>query len=217
MSEVLTMKVDHLLFDYNGTLAESKPLAIAIFNELAGIYGFNPMKPEDIDYLSTLSIMERAKLLKVPIYKFPKLRSEYKLIYKRLLPSLRVAPGVDEMLREAKLQGYKLIIVSSHNAENIHYFLKNNNIDFFDSVHSASDWFGKHQTINSFARSSGVNKNQMLYFGDEIRDVKACQKAGVKMVAVGWGYDALSRMKEEKVDFLIGKPSEVMDILKRLS
>lgn len=209
--------MDYLLFDYNGTLANSKPMAIDIFNELAVIYGFDPMKPEDIDYLSTLSIMERAKLLRVPIYKFPKLRSEYKVIYKRLLPTLRVAPGVSEMLRLLKKTGYRLVIVSSHNVDNINFFLKNNQIDFFDSVHSSVDWFGKHQTINSFAKKSGVSKDRMLYFGDEIRDIHACKKAGVRVAAVGWGYDAMSRMENEGPDYVLNQPSDVFGLLEKLN
>ncbi|NGY75793.1 HAD hydrolase-like protein [Bacillus megaterium] len=60
-----------ILFNFNGTIVDTKFLAIDIFNEIASKQGYEKINKEKVPYLSTLSIRERCKVLNVPIHKMP--------------------------------------------------------------------------------------------------------------------------------------------------
>lgn len=42
--------------------------------------------------------------------------------------------------------------------------------------------------------------------GDEHRDIVACKKAGIKVIWVGWGFDAEEVVKAAKPDFMVYEP-----------
>jgi phosphoglycolate phosphatase len=55
--------------------------------------------------------------------------------------------------------------------------------------------------------------DNVLYVGDEVRDIVACKKAGVKIAWVDWGYDLKEAVADEKPDYLISNPLEIISIV----
>jgi phosphoglycolate phosphatase-like HAD superfamily hydrolase len=49
------------------------------------------------------------------------------------------------------------------------------NIDIFDAIHSSYNLFGKSGTINAFLKTHQLKKEEIIYIGDELRDIQACQ------------------------------------------
>jgi phosphoglycolate phosphatase len=209
--------IKNVIFDFNGTIADTKSFVIDIFNTLADKYHFKQMKPEDIEYLSTLSIMERIRLLRVPIYRIPKFRKEYKEIYRSNMGQLKTIIGIPELLEQLKHEGYKLAILSSHSAVNIKRFLANNNLDLFDCIYSSKDWFGKHRTFRKFLREQGLDSSDVIYLGDEYRDMLACRKADVPGCAVAWGYDSIDLMLKADPVYVANSPQDVVEIIRSMN
>ena len=58
----------------------------------------------------------------------------------------------------------------------------------------------------------GFKKDQVLYVGDEIRDIVAAKRLGIKIAAVAWGYNSLKALKEQEPDYLIHKPEELLTL-----
>lgn len=50
--------------------------------------------------------------------------------------------------------------------------------------------------IKRFLKSKKITEKDMLYVGDEQRDVAACKKAGVNVIWVSWGYDVIETVKK---------------------
>ena len=53
----------------------------------------------------------------------------------------------------------------------------------------------------------------MLYIGDELRDVKASQKAGVPIAAVTWGFNSRQSLAAAKPDYLFDRPADFLTLL----
>lgn len=51
--------------------------------------------------------------------------------------------------------------------------------------------------IKKFLKEKKLQTEEVLYVGDEQRDVVACKKIGVEIIWVGWGYDVLDTIKED--------------------
>jgi phosphoglycolate phosphatase len=205
--------IQHVLFDFDGTLADSKEMALAILNRLAEKHQFRKITPEDIEALRKLSIVERCRWLGVPLYKIPLLSVEARALYKSSLPQLQPFPGIREMLLALRHRGYRLSVLSSNSEGNIRAFLHRNGIDAISTVSGSSAIFGKDAAIRQYLKTHRLGGSQVIYVGDEARDVLACRKCGVPVIWVGWGYDAPEAVRPLSPDYVVQAPEEILTIL----
>ncbi|MBD0259795.1 MAG: HAD hydrolase-like protein [Cytophagales bacterium] len=205
--------IQHVLFDFDGTLADSKEMALAILNRLAEKHQFRKIAPDDREALRKLSIVERCRWLGVPLYKIPLLAVEGRALYKSALPHLKPFNGVPEMLAALQHRGYRLSVLSSNSEGNIRAFLLRNGIDAISSVVGSSAIFGKDAAIKKFLKTHRLGGSQVIYVGDEERDVIACRKSGIPIIWVGWGYDAPEVVRPAQPDFMVQAPEEILSVL----
>lgn len=202
-----------LIFDFNGTLVQSKYLVIKLMNDLSDKYGYEKIKDEDIEHLASLSIRERLKVMKCPFYKLPMLIADVKKKYKDDVIDLDIVPGIRDVLSGVKSQGMTLGILSSNSEENIQKFLGIHDSQMFDFVYTASNLFGKEKALQKLLKERGISKDEVLYIGDELRDAEACRNTGIACVMVTWGYDAEELLVQGKPTYLIHKPEELYQIV----
>jgi len=206
--------IQHVIFDFDGTIADSMKLAVELFNQAAHKYKFNSIKEEAYEYLSGLSILEKCKALNVSLAFIPKVGVEITRSYHRSIGSIPIIDGMKEVILALKQSGYKLSIISSNAGDNIRKFLINNDLDVFDNIYSANNLFGKDKTINSFIKKNNLRKEELVYIGDELRDIVACNANHIKVIAVTWGgYDSLDMLKKANPDYIVNKPSEIIEII----
>jgi phosphoglycolate phosphatase len=65
-------------------------------------------------------------------------------------------------------------------------------------------------------RQLGLQTDELLYVGDELRDIEACKKAGVRIVAVAWGYDPLPLLVSGNPDGIAKTPEELLRFVRRM-
>jgi phosphoglycolate phosphatase len=105
-------------------------------------------------------------------------------------------------------RGYRLGILTSNSSNNVKSFLRRNNLEYFDFIHSESNLFGKDKVLKRLK----VRLNNLVYVGDETRDVEAGKKCGVKVVAVTWGLSTKEPLFKSRPDWLISDPNELLTI-----
>ncbi|MRW94428.1 HAD-IA family hydrolase [Duganella sp. FT80W] len=64
------------------------------------------------------------------------------------------------------------------------------------------------------ARQLGVAPEQCWYAGDDLRDIQAGQAAGMLTIACGWGYCGSTEPQDWQADHLCQQPSELLDLLR---
>ena len=52
-----------------------------------------------------------------------------------------------------------------------------------------------------------------LIVGDELRDVKASQKAGIPIAAVTWGFNSRASLAASEPDYLFDTPSDFLRLI----
>ncbi|MCY9024088.1 HAD-IA family hydrolase [Priestia megaterium] len=204
-----------ILFNFNGTIVNTKNLAIDIFNEIAEKQGYKKINEEEVPHLSTLSIRDRCKTLNVPIYKMPLVGIAIKRRYQTYIPNLKPVLGISEVLKELKKQDCKLGFLTSNNKNETNEFLINNSIDIFEYNHYSFNPFSKSRDISSFLKNNRLKKDEVIYVGDELRDIKAAKKNGLFCVAVSWGYDSLELLNTGDADFIANQPKDILRLLSR--
>ncbi|MBE9201659.1 MULTISPECIES: HAD-IA family hydrolase [unclassified Nodularia (in: cyanobacteria)] len=209
----MTQKV--IIFDFDGTIADTVDALVTIANRLAVEFGYIQITPEELALLRTFTSREIIKYSGISLFKIPFLLKKVKGELKHKLPELKPIPGIQEALIELQHQGYKLGIITSNSQENVTAFLQNNALEYlFDFIYSGVTIFGKTTIINNVLRQKELKTQGVIYVGDETRDIEASKKANIKVIAVTWGFNSPEALAKQKPDFLINQPSELLEVIK---
>jgi len=210
--------ITHVVFDFDGTLADSKEAIVRLYNTLAEKYRYGKLTADNFEELRKLSILERCRSMGVPPYRLPWLAVQMGRSLRSEMTSIRFNEGIPELLRDLRGRGHQLLILSSNREENIRAFLKHHATeDLFEGIHCSSSLFGKARLLRALMRRAGLQREQLVYVGDEQRDVEACKKVGVKVIAVRWGADALELLRRAGPDHIAEHPRDIAGCVNRWS
>ncbi|MFJ8458442.1 MULTISPECIES: HAD hydrolase-like protein [Lysinibacillus] len=203
----------YIIFDFDGTLADSTAVLASAWNTIAQKYKFKGIELKEIESLKKLSIAERSKLFDFPMYKLPMILPQFYRLYRQSLNDVHLYNGMKDVLMEIDKRGYKILIISSNSQENILEFLNMNGIHCVSNVLCSNRIFGKDKVIKKFLKDSNITPSEVIYIGDEQRDIVACKKVGVPIIWVGWGYDAIEVVQQEEPEYKVATPQEILNII----
>lgn len=203
----------YIIFDFDGTLADSTAVFASAWNTLAQKYKFKGIEFKEIESLKKLSMAERSKLFDFPMYKLPMILPQFYRLYRQSLNEVHLYEGIKDVLMEIDKRGYKILIISSNSQENILEFLKMNGIQCVSNVLCSNRIFGKDKVLKKFLKDSSSFASDVLYIGDEQRDIVACKKVGVPIIWVSWGYDSIEVIQQEEPEYKVYAPKEILDII----
>jgi phosphoglycolate phosphatase len=209
--------IKYIIFDFDGTVADSKELAFDLLNELSGKYGFRKIARDEVSSLMLLSMKERLKFMQIPLVQLPFMVLELKKNYASILPFIKPFSGIKEVMLSLKHQNIRTVIISSNSVANIKQFLVKHDLDYFETIHSQSNIFGKHRSIKSLLHQLKIGLHEVIYIGDEHRDIEACKKANIKIIAVKWGLDPAALLKKAKPDYIVDSPADIIKVIASLN
>lgn len=208
------MSIKVVVFDFDGTIADTHDTFVEIVNGLAGEFGYRPVNSEEIEILKNLSSREVIERSKVSPLWIPFLLYRVKRELNKRIDRLEPFADLYSCLASLKERGYTLGIITSNTRENVTIFLKKHQLfDFFDFIYSGTPLFGKHKIIDRLIRQNRFHVSEVIYVGDETRDINAAKKSNVKAIAVGWGFNSPKILAKFQPDYLIHHPRELLEIL----
>ncbi|MBD2384917.1 HAD-IA family hydrolase [Cylindrospermum sp. FACHB-282] len=209
----MTQKV--IIFDFDGTIADTVDALVSIANRLAREFGYIQITPNELALLRNLTAREIIKYSGISLFKIPFLLKKVKAELKDKIHEFKPIPGIQEALIELKNQGYQLGIITSNSQDNVTEFLKLNDLDYlFEFINSGVTIFGKTTIINNVLRQRQLKPQSVIYVGDETRDIEASKKANIKVIAVTWGFNSPEALTKQNPNFLIHQPRELLDVIK---
>lgn len=202
-----------IIFDFDGTLADTIDILLSITTRLSAEFGFKSATKEELAQLSNLNSWQILQYSGISIFKFPLLIRRLKAELHTEIPNIQLFPGIKEVLLELKIRGFQLGIITSNSRENVWESLEKNGLQgTFTFIYSGST-FGKHKVINKWLKLEHINPEEVVYVGDEIRDIYAAKRTGIKVIAVGWGFNSQEALAAQNPDFLIERPQELIEII----
>lgn len=205
----MTAKV--ILFDFDGTIADTYQAIALITNQLSTEFGYKALNEEELFLIKNLSSREIVKLSEISVFKLPFLIRRVRSELSKEIAELESIPGIDQILFKLKHLGYVLGIVTSNNQENVDIFLAKNQLThLFDYIYSGTAIFGKHRVINQVIREHKLDKTNVIYVGDETRDIRSARKSQISVVAVTWGFNAKEILSQHQPDYLVDHPTELL-------
>ena len=209
----MTQKV--IIFDFDGTIADTVEALVSIANRLAIEFDYIQITPNELTLLRNLTSREIIRYSGVSLLKIPFLFKKVKSELKNKITELEPISGVKEALIELNQKGYTLGVITSNSQENVTEFLRFHNLNYlFEFLYSGVTIFGKTTIINNVLRQKQLKPETVIYVGDETRDIEAAKKANIKVIAVSWGFNSPEALAKQNPDFLIHHPSELLDVVK---
>lgn len=209
------MRYRHILFDFDGTIVDSGIAGIGVINALAPEFGYPPVADGEIESLRHFSARDLLKRrLGIQMWRvFTALRFEkrFREELAKNPEATKLVPGMKDVLEHLKGEGCTVGIVSSKAKHLIQKVLEAEKLSV-DFVQGGSGFFGKSKALKKVLKTAEVTES--VYVGDELRDVEACQKVGLDMIGVGWGFNSEASLKKAGVP-VASTPQELLYMLTR--
>lgn len=201
-----------VVWDFDGTLADSLPTAVSIFNRLAPELGHKPL--EDVNAARGLSTRQFLRQQGISLWRLPRLVRKYQAAAAEEADKLKLITGLPAALAALASSGVRLGVLSSNREDNIRRCLRANDAEqHFAFVMGYPRLFGKGKALKRIVKAERLTREDVLYIGDELRDVEAAKKAGVKVVAVTWGFHTAELLRTGQPDFVVSDASELAGIV----
>ncbi|GET32462.1 phosphoglycolate phosphatase [Prolixibacter bellariivorans] len=204
------MNADVIIFDFDGTLADSAPVMADCANELAEKYRYP--KTDDWRKNRNKSTKELLRESGISWYRLPFFMRDMKRMFRSKMASVQPFDGIKEML-DTLTRDKRLLVLTSNKFEVVQEFLKRNGLEYFDRMECNIPLFGKSKALQRLLKSESLSADDVVYVGDEVRDVEACQRVAVPVIAVTWGMNTRQRLSELHPGWLADSPNEVIGIL----
>lgn len=206
------------LFDFDGTLADSLVTIVEITNRLAPEFGYRPTPLEDVDALKGYSTRQLIRYSGIPLLKIPALLRRLRIELKSY--DLPIAPcaGMPAVIRQLHAQNHALAVITSNAPEVVHAFLAAHGLAHcFFNIDGGGTLFGKGRLIAKCLARHQLVPAATVYVGDEVRDIQAARFAGIRPIAVTWGFNSREALVAAQPDWLVDEPDALSAIARTLS
>lgn len=203
------MRPKLLLFDFDGTIADTFQCGLEILNLMASEFGYRPLEDADVPRARDMRTRELMKFLGIPATRMAKISQRGKEELGKRMDQIQPLPGMVDLVRRLHGRAFRLGILTSNSQENVAAFLKRFDLEIFEFIHTSSKLMGKGRVIRKILKQNGLKPRDVLLVGDEIRDVEAAHETGVHMAAVAWGYNSAEAISACLPDHLLRTPEEL--------
>ncbi len=137
--------------------------------------------------------------------------------YSKRVVQLVPVEGMDRVISDLDLWGYKLIIVSSADENSIKSFLEKHNLDkYFTEILGKHFSPSKVEKIKIVLDKYKIKKTETLLVTDSVGDVKEAHEVGIKAIGVTWGLHERERLEKNKADFMAESPNDILEGIKNI-
>ncbi|MBO7462136.1 MAG: HAD-IA family hydrolase [Bacteroidales bacterium] len=194
----------YIIFDFDGTLADTFALGSKLINEYADRLGY-----KQIDFAANKdkSAKELIKMSGVKFWQIPGLIKFFRKKSVERAPEVKAFDGIPDLVRRLHDDGFSLGIITTNSAQTINIFLEKYGLsDFFTYIKPEISLFGKRRALRRARRHL---KSDIIYIGDELRDIEACRAVDIPIISVSWGFNSTEILEKNNPGMVAEDTEEV--------
>lgn len=215
LTYTIIMNYKAIIFDFDGTLADTLEETRCIYNIMAADYGLQNVAMEDLAFLRDMSLNELLDHLSISKFRVPSLLARGTSMLRERIAQIPMIPGLAEVIPDLRKNATIFGVLTSNSTQNVDLFLQTHGLrEHFTFLSSTSKLTGKAKHLRAIQKTFSLKAHELLYIGDEIRDIKASHKAGIDCAAVTWGFNSHSSLQAANPKFIAEKPRELLDIVR---
>ncbi|SRR5581483_4377482 len=194
-----------IIFDFDGTIADSFVVMLQIIHQLLK----RPLAKEDISKLRGMRSREVMRTLRISPWRALFLSARVRRLMSGRMGEIVLIPRIDESLRTLA-RTHQLYILSANSPANAQAFLERNHIaGVFSGIYGNVQPWTKGRALKKIAREQKLSAQDTWYVGDGYLDIKAAHHAGMKAMAVAWGYSNIHVLEGCKPEALVFSSDEL--------
>lgn len=201
-----------VLFDFDGTLADSLPWFVGVANDVADRFRFRRLDLEQLPMLRGYSARQMLHHTGIQRWKLPWIVRHMRRRMARDLDQIQLFDGISRALDDLAAAGVRLALVSSNSEATVRAVL-GEHAERFELYACGASIFGKADKFRRVLRQTGIPAEAAISVGDEIRDIEAARAAGLACGAVGWGYTDPAALRALGPDRYFADPAQLAPLL----
>jgi phosphoglycolate phosphatase len=214
MSET-ARKIDTVILDFDGTIANSGGVTLETFAE---VLHRPPFTLEEISDLRALPTRTNMKNLGIRTWQIPYMLMRGRRLASEKMDRVEAFEGMPEAIRQLDAEAYGLHVVSSNSSGNINNLLERSGLDdSITSIRAGAGMFNKAKRLTNLLRRQDLTAEQCVHICDETRDIDAARQVGMRCLAVTWGYHAEELLAAHNPDALVATPAELVGAVHSLN
>lgn len=202
-----------VIFDFDGTLADSLAWLIGISDRLADEFGFDRIDKDQVAILRRHDAATLLRLHHVPLWKVPFIAARFRRLMAQQIHLIAPFPGIADLLHQLVQAGSTLAMVTSNSCANVRRVLGKKSAGLLAVCEGGVSIFGKRTKLRKVLRATGIHPAQAIFIGDEVRDIEAARHAGIASGAVAWGFTDQDVLQAHSPDFLFASVGEMLATL----
>ncbi len=207
------LRFNLVIFDFDGTLADSLGWFIGISDRLADEFGFDRIDKDQVAILRRHDAATLLRLHHVPLWKVPFIAARFRRLMAQQIHMIAPFPGIADLLDQLAQAGSTLAMVTSNSCANVRRVLGKKSAGLLAACEGGVSLFGKRTKLRKVLRASGIHPAQAIFIGDEVRDIEAARQAGIASGAVAWGFTDQDVLQAHSPDFLFASVDEMLATL----
>lgn len=208
---------DHIILDFDGTIADTLELGLGIYNRVAPEYNCGIAGDEERELFRTKKPQELLQAYGISKLKLLTLMLRMRKEMRKHVSEMKPFTGIDAALREISNAGYRMGILTSNSVENVRKFLEINKLSaLFDFIYSGRSFLGKAKLIRKLLIREQIPVRRVVYVGDETRDIEASKAAGIPVIAVSWGLNSRDLLSSLTPDQIADRPEDLPDCIRQI-
>lgn len=213
------MKKKAIFFDFDGTIVDSYQPTFNAYAIHAAKYGFPPLDNDLLTFIRTSPTTEIIKLMGIKLVKLPFLIRSIRSELRKRIAEINLHKGIDTIILELANE-YEIYIVSSNskkfvteyfNQEKLHFLL-----NYIKGIYCYTSAFGKPRLLKRVLKELHLQPSEVIYVGDEVRDIEACKQIGLPIISVSWGFSAKEGLLKQN-DIVADTAEEIYPLIHNIN
>jgi phosphoglycolate phosphatase len=205
------MRSSLFLFDFDGVLVDSLDLYAEAVTRCLERIG-TPIVKNREEYLVLFdgNFYESMAARGVDLTAFAQAAREILpgIDYDAMKPFAGLTPVLDALRKD-----HSLVVISSNGYRTIRAILTRFGFDpFFREIFGSDFHFSKKEKIDHALEKYEIPREQAFYIGDTVGDILEARAAGVRSVAVTWGWHDRERLVAVSPDFVVDTPEGLLSL-----
>jgi phosphoglycolate phosphatase len=205
-----------LLFDFDGTISDSINLTFAGYKTLNRQFNLPDVQTKaDFGKFFETNFYQGAINAGLPREKIPEISRCYGDYLSAHSDEIEPFAGIKEVITELAKDNH-LYIVTSMTGDVVKRQLERYGIDEFQNIYGAEQDTSKVKKICEISSLyPNISKDNIYMIGDTAGDIIEGKEAGVRTIAVSWGYHSRQLLEAATPDFIADTPAELLEYLSK--